>query len=112
MFIWTTAGNYEIVASENPDLLKIRSTTKESLWTIRNTLALSDHEAGYEYYEGLIQSDGHGYAVEYPKGSVCLWMQFELLNYIDYVRFGAALLEDDQTSSAIAFEKLMMALDS
>lgn len=111
MFIWTTAGNYTITATDDEDFLRIHSTTDEALHIAINTLKLSDYEEGYEKYEADIKSEDHGFYVDLPRGTVCLWMQFELLNYIGYHNFGKELSGSNQASECIAYEKLMMALE-
>lgn len=100
MIIMTTMGIALVEQDpEEQDGFIIRSPDRKVLESVAQTIELTDTEEGCTY---ALEHD----ALYLSKGTAALWMTHELLNYGDYTDFGAALLELNQTSLAMIYDKL------
>lgn len=112
MIIWTTQGPCLVTeAPGKPDWLEIRSHSYDVIESIAQTLELTDTEedtdgSSLDYDLRLHYDDMP--CIVLSKGSAALWIQHELLNYVDYTSFGKELLKLRGEDDAVMFEKFMM----
>lgn len=110
MIIWTTQGPCLVTeAVGESDWFEIRSYSFEVIESIAQTLELTDTEEDTDgsslAYD--VRLDGMP-CIVLSKGSAALWIQHELLNYVDYTSFGKELLKLRGEDDAVLFEKFMM----
>lgn len=69
-----------------PDLVRIEATFYEALEEVLNSLELAGVDEASSFASLMIEEDmdqsGTFYFIEISKASVCIWLNFEVLNYM------------------------------
>lgn len=85
MIIETSAGTYTLTRNPNhTGKIRVTANSDGAMRSIFYALKLSGVEDGFSLPE---LNDDQTQTVELSEGTVAIWVQFEVLNYVDYTTF-------------------------
>lgn len=106
MIIWTTAGLFSFTENADPTLVNIEARNKAEVDLLKATLRLIDLE---DEIKDEFQTS-HGYVTVLSKADAASWFAFEMEHWLG-PNLGRQFVQNGNTQSAIALEKLLMNME-